>query len=336
MQSVAAFGNQPAPGDAEGRHAIGIDVGGTKIAGGIVDLATGAISLREQMPTDVARGGEPVLADVARMARKLRDGARWQGIATAALGIGVAELVDPKGRVSSDHRIKWLGLDVPGRLSAEMAEFDPCVVTITADVRAAALAEARFGAGRDGEDFYYVTIGTGVSGVLVQNGRPYAGAHGAALVIANGSVTCACPMCGHVARHVVEDVASGPALAAAFAPGCQAQEVLNAAENGDRQAIAVIDHATQALGQVLALLVNALDPARLVIGGGLGSAPGAYFISLQRTIRAGLWQGFARDLPILQAALGPDAGLVGAAVATILTQEPVNQTIIHHLTPQGS
>ena len=335
MQRMAAFCNQPVPGVAEGRHAIGIDVGGTKIAGGIVDLATGAVTLREQMPTDFVRGGEPVLADVARMARGLIAGARRQGLAPAALGVGVAELVDPKGRVSSDHRIKWRGLDVQGRLSAEMADLGPCDVTLSADVRAAALAEARFGAGRGGEDFYYVTIGTGVSGVLVQSGQPYAGAHGAALVIANGPVSCSCPKCGHVARHVVEDIASGPALAAAFAPGSRAEDVLAAATAGDAHAIAQIDHATQSLGPVLALLVNALDPARLVIGGGLGSAPGAYFISLKRAIRAGLWDGYSRDLPILQAALGSDAGLIGAAAATIFTQEPVNRPNTHNLTTQG-
>lgn len=336
MQRVAALGKHLSPAGAEGRHAIGIDVGGTKIAGGIVDLATGAIMLREVIPTDFARGGAPVLDDVVRMTRGLRDGTRRQGLEVAALGIGVAELVDPAGRVSSDYRIKWRGLDVQGKLSAALADLGPCAVTMSADVRAAALAEARFGAGRSGEDFYYVTIGTGVSGVLVQGGQPYAGAHGAALVIANGSLTCPCPACGHVARHVVEDIASGPALAAAFAPGCEAEDVLAAADKGDARAIAVIDHATQALGQVLALLVNALDPAKLVIGGGLGSAPGAYFESLQRAIRAGLWDGYSRDMPILQAALGPDAGLVGAALGTISTQEPVNRPITHDLTTQGS
>jgi predicted NBD/HSP70 family sugar kinase len=95
---------------------------------------------------------------------------------------------------------------------------------------------------------------------------PYAGSRGAALVIANGPVICTCPQCGHLARHVVEDIASGPALAAAYAAGCRSEDVLRAAQTGDAQAIAVIDHAAQALGQVLALLVNALDPAKLVIG----------------------------------------------------------------------
>ncbi|MEI6098883.1 MAG: ROK family protein [Alphaproteobacteria bacterium] len=325
MQNVATFGNAQAPGAAAGRHAIGIDVGGTKIAGGVVDLVTGAISGRAQVPTDAARGGDAVLADVARMALDLLHGAQGVGVLPGALGIGVAELVDSKGEVFSDYRIKWRGLDVPGRLAAQMRDLDPGEIVVSSDVRAAALAEARYGAGRGGADFYYVTIGTGVSGVLVQNGQPYAGANGAGLVIASGSVRCTCPTCGHVEARVVEDIASGPALAAAFAPGCRAEDVVAAAQAGDARARAAIDHAVGALGPVLALLAGALDPDRLVIGGGLGSAPGPYFDTLTTAIRAGLWDGYRRDLPIVQAALGPDAGLIGAAAATMKAQEPVHR-----------
>ena len=330
MQNVATFGNAQAPGAAAGRHAIGIDVGGTKIAGGVVDLVTGAISGRVRVPTDAARGGDAVLADVARMALDLLHGAKGVGVMPGALGIGVAELVDSKGEVFSDYRIKWRGLDVPRRLAAQMRDLEPGEIVVSSDVRAAALAEARYGAGRGGADFYYVTIGTGVSGVLVQNGQPYAGTHGAGLVIASGPTRCTCPQCGHVEARVVEDVASGPALAAAFAPGCRAEDVVAAAQAGDARARAVIDHAVGALGPVLALLAGALNPDRLVIGGGLGSAPGPYFDSLTTAIRAGLWDGYRRDLPIVQAALGPDAGLIGAAAATMKVQEPVHRPVPAH------
>ncbi len=317
MQRAATFGNRQAPGVAAGRRAIGIDVGGTKIAGGVVDLASGAVSRRMEKPTGFARGGEAVLADVVHMAQDL-------GGAGAALGIGVAELVDPEGRVFSDYRIKWRGLDLAARLAAEVGAK---AVTVSSDVRAAALAEARYGAGRGGADFYYVTIGTGISGVLVQDGVPYAGTKGAGLVIANGPERSTCPACGHVEARVVEDIASGPALAAAFGPGFRAEDVVAAAQAGDARAWAVIGHATAALGPVLALLAGALDPDRLVIGGGLGSAPGPYFDSLAKAIRAGLWVGYRQDLPIVQAALGPDAGLIGAAAATMHAQEPAHRPL---------
>ncbi len=328
MQRAATFGNAQTPGVAAGRHAVGIDVGGTKIAGGVVNLATGAVSERLQTNTDFARGGGPVLEDVTRMARALWSSARRQGVTPEALGIGVAELVDPQGTVFSDYRIKWRGMDVSGRLCAALQDLGRFEVVISADVRAAALAEARFGAGRGGQDFYYVTIGTGVSGVLVQNGTPYPGTKGAGLVIANGPVRCTCPECGHVQSHVVEDVASGPAIAAVFGPGRRAEDVVAAALSGDTRARAVINHAAQSLGPVLALLVGALDPDRLVIGGGLGSAPGPYFDSLKTAVRSGLWDGYRRDLPIVPAVLGTDAGLIGAAAATMNAQEPAHRPIL--------
>jgi glucokinase len=299
-----------------GRHAIGIDVGGTKTAGALVNLDTGAISARRQVPTDCRRGGEPILADVAQMARDLIADGTAAGIVPVALGVGVAELVDRRGQLFSDYRIRWKGLDVQGRLAAIL----PTVVS--SDVRAAALAEARYGAGRGLTDFYFVTIGTGVSGVLVREGVPYEGSRGAALVIANGPTRYHCVECGHVTTKVVEDIASGPGLVAAYGLGRTGEDVLTAAHAGDPAAVRVVDHATHELGRVLSLLVNSLDPAAVIIGGGLGSAPGLYFESLSGHINAGLWDGDEHVLPILQATFGPDAGIIGAAAATIMNQVP--------------
>jgi glucokinase len=298
--------------DATKGYALGIDVGGTKIAGAIVNLATGALTARRQVPTDYERGGAAILADTLTLAQGLAEEAGRLGLTPHALGVGVAELVDPRGRVFSDHRIRWTGLDVAGTLGAVL----PTV--ISADVRAAALAEARFGVGRSLSDFYFVTIGTGVSGVLVLDGVPYAGSRGAALVIANSMERHECPACGHVTTGMVEDAASGPGLAAIYGQGGVAEDVLAAATAGDAAALHAIDHATAPLGRVLALLADSLDPQAIVIGGGLGSAPGPYFAALTRTIRAGLWDGVPNPLIITQAALGPNAGLIGAACATVV------------------
>ena len=294
---------------AEGRFALGIDVGGTKVAGGIVDLDTGRIHARRQVPTDHSRSGPAILADALALARALQADAARLGFPVAALGVGVAELVDRAGRVFSDHRIRWSGLDA----GAQFATVLPTIMS--SDVRAAALAEARLGAGRGAREFYFVTIGTGVAGVLVLNGLPYAGSRGAALVIANGSESHRCPSCGHAYGGMIEDLASGPALAAACGMAT-AEDVLAAAQHGDARALAAIDDATSALGRVLALLADSLDPSVLVIGGGLGCAAGPYFDALAAHIRAGLWDGVPNPLVISQATTGPDAGLIGAALAT--------------------
>jgi glucokinase len=325
--SLPVAAEDPAPAAT----ALGIDVGGTKIAGAVVTLATGRIAARQQIPTGAGRGGAAVLADVEAMARDLLAAARATGQAPVALGIGVAELVSPEGRVFSDHRIAWRGIDIAGQLSAILP------ATLSADVRAAALAEARHGAGRGIGDFLYVTIGTGVSGVLVQNGVPYAGSRGAALVIANGPTRHRCAACGHLASSEVEAIASGPGLAAAY--GAPAEAVLAAAAAGEPRALAVIDQATHELGRVLALLAGSLDPAAIIIGGGLGTAPGVYFERLRRQVHAGLWDGDARVLAVVQSALGPDAGIIGAAAAAAQQhpryQEPVHRAPQPNLKPEG-
>jgi len=306
-------------GFAEGRHAIGIDVGGTKIAGAIVNLNAGTIAARRQIATDYHRGGAAVLADVTALADDLLAQAARLGVTPRALGVAVAELVDPEGQIFSDHLIKWKGVDVQALLS----RIAP--TTVASDVRAAALAEARHGAGTRFRDFFYVSIGTGVSGVLVHDGIPYIGSRGAALVIANGTTRHHCPNCGHVSTSIVEDIASGPGLAKAFGPGETGQTVLSAAASGDAKAMRLVDHATEELGRVLSLLVNSLDPAAVILGGGLGSAPGRYFESLGKSIRAGLWESDQRPLPILQAEFGADAGIIGAALSTTLREEPANR-----------
>ncbi len=305
--------NPPPPARPGGRYALGIDVGGTKVSGGIVDLDSGTIHGRRQIATGSDRGGAAVLADTVTLALALKEDAQRLGLPVARLGVGVAELVDLRGRVFSDHRIRWSGLDAGAAFGAVL----PTV--LSADVRAAALAEARLGAGRGVRDFYFVTIGTGVAGVLVLDGVPYAGARGAALVIANSLERYLCPSCGAEHRQMVEDVASGPALALACG-AASAEAVLAAAQKGEPRALAAIDRATGELGRVLALLADGLDPEVMVIGGGLGCAPGPYFDALAAHIRAGLWDGVTNPVKITQARMGPDAGLIGAALATETTK----------------
>ncbi|MCC5972594.1 MAG: ROK family protein [Rubellimicrobium sp.] len=304
---------------------IGLDVGGTKIAGGLVDPATGRIIARREEPTEAGQGGFAALGRVERMARALA--AEAPGGRVAGVGLGVPELVDRQGRLFSGYRIDWQGLPVVDRLSAHGR------VRIEADVRAAALAEARVGAGHGMTDFLFVIVGTGISAVSVQNGVPYPGARGAALVLANGTTRHRCGECGAETAYVLEDVASGPGLVAAFraAGGMadRAETVLEAARSGDARATDVIALAALRLGQALALLVGALDPEAVVLGGGLGSAPGPYFDAVAAEIRAGLWPDDSRSLPVLPARLGPDAGLIGAALglAESLNQEPVNRSM---------
>ncbi|HVN79529.1 MAG TPA: ROK family protein [Terriglobia bacterium] len=145
---------------------------------------------------------------------------------------------------------------------------------VEADVRAAALAESAFGAGRPFRLFVYVTVGTGISSCPVVDGVPFTGTHGNALVMASGPLTSTCPECGNRFQSVLEDFASGPALVKRYdmcRPGQaeSAEEVMSAAGDGDTVAVRVVESASEALGSSLAFLINVLDPEAVVVGGGL-------------------------------------------------------------------
>ena len=300
------------------RCAIGLDVGGTKIAAGLVEMPLGRVLARRLIGTGAARGGQHVLADALAVACDLRDQAREQGAELVGIGVGVAELVDRAGNVASSQTIAWQGLPVHECFEA----LAPTVVE--ADVRAAALAEARFGAGRPYDLFAYITLGTGISSCLVQHGQPLAGARGNALVLASSPLASVCSVCGAVTATVLEAVATGPALVARYnarssRPVTRAEEVLGAAAAGDKAAIDVAREGGEALGNSVAFLVNVLDPEALVVGGGLGQAEGIYWTSFVAALRAHIWADATRSLPVLRAALGGDAGFVGASACAWLS-----------------
>ncbi|MCC6312484.1 MAG: ROK family protein, partial [Thermomicrobiales bacterium] len=236
------------------RWVIGLDVGGTKIAGGLLDPITGETAAACQAPTRPDRGGAAVLADVVTLAETLADAARARSGVAAAIGLGVCELVDPTGRVTSAQTIDWIDVPVQTRL----ATIAP--TTIEADVRAAALAEASFGAGAGFQIWLYITIGTGIASAIVLDGRPLVGAHGAALVLATGPLTLPCPHCGALEPVVLEGYASGSAIARRYAATgivCdRAEPVLHAAAAGDPAASAIVASAAIALGSAIGWLAN--------------------------------------------------------------------------------
>jgi glucokinase len=270
----------------------------------------GELLARRAMATQAERPPEAVLDDVAALARGLFEEARSRGLRPAGVGIGVPELVDLEGRITSAHRIDWRRIDWR-RLPREHPLAALGRVRIEADVRAAALGEALFGAGRRFRIFAYVTVGTGISSTLVLDGRPFAGARGNALVLATSPIALPCTRCGEIVEAALEDLASGPGLARRYrqlcpGPAARGEDVLAAARAGDAAALRAVEEAGEALGSGVALLVNVLDPEAVVVGGGLGLAGGLFWDAFEAS---------TRRLPILPAGLGVDAGLIGAAAA---------------------
>jgi glucokinase len=291
------------------KTAIGIDVGGTKVALGLVD-ENGRLSSPRRIANLDAHDPQALLALVASEVRSLVAAA---GPVTA-VGVGVCELVDSTGEIVSSTAIPWTRAEIVEALS------ESAPVTLDPDVTAAAVAEARHGAGRDLHSFVYMTVGTGISHCFVVEGRPYMGARGFAQLIGSSPVTL--PTTQGRVTVALEAVASGPALARRYREGANAEDVLRAAENGDETAAAVVAEAAAVLGSFVALLVNVLDPHGIVVGGGLGSAGGRYWDHVVDAARRAIWAEPARALPIRRAELGAAAGVIGAGMIALDTVEP--------------
>ena len=263
--------------------AIGIDVGGSKIAACLVDVDRGAVVQSLRVPTQPERGGPAVLADCIGLAGALAvDGP--DAPREVPVGLGVCELVSPAGEITSAATLDWRRIDL------NLAFGGPVVVE--SDVRAAAVGESRLGSGRGCSSFVYVTVGTGVAFSLMIGGTPYLGARGNALILGSPPV---------------EATASGAALSR-LAGTASAEEVFERADAAD-----LVRDGTRDLGRALAWLFNALDPELVVVGGGLGLRSDyreAAVSEMRRWIGASDW-GHVRVVP---AELGADAGAVGVAL----------------------
>lgn len=264
------------------RRVLGIDAGGTKLAAGLVDTKSGEIAAERQVPTRRERGGAAVLADCVQLASELAAGEPLD-----AIGIGVPELVTPGGEIESACNWDWRD----GRWRKSLFGITP--VHVDSDVRVAALAEARLGAGYRFTSFIYVTVGTGISQTFVLYGSPWPGARGNALVLGSPPV---------------ELLASGPALAARAGKD-RAEDVLTSPSDQK-----LVEQAAYDLAIEIARLVNALDPEAVVIGGGLGLAE-EFRDLVVASLRPAIYADATRELEIVRTALGSSAGVIGAAIS---------------------
>lgn len=296
---------------------IGVDIGGTKTAIGAVRLPEGELLEKVLLPTPAGlASGEAFLDDLKRQVGAFVD---HRADNPRALGISICELVDLQGQVRSGHRVQWEGLDPLTRF----AEILPSVME--SDVRAAALAEARLGAGTRYRQFFYLNLGTGISSCLVLDRKPHAGHRGHALAIASSPISLRAPS-GEIVTQVLEDVAGGEGLATlalkAGLPARSAKELIALAEDGPGPAREMILDAARGIGVALGQAVNILDPEAVVIGGGLARSEGLFWEAILRETRAHIWSPETRPLPIVKGAMTGDAALIGAALRAYAMSSP--------------
>lgn len=307
-------------------RAIGLDIGGTKIAAGVVDERGALLAkIRRPTPSDDADAMVAAVIDVVARLHAEHD--------AAAVGIGVPGFVNAgRDGVLATPNLAWPDTSLTRAVSA--ATGIPAV--LENDGNAAAWGEHLHGAGAGRDDLLLVAVGTGIGGGLVLDGRLHRGATGIAGEIGHLRLVPDGAACGCGARGCWEAYASGSALTrrarAAVATGEATGSLLiamssdraaaidggmvtAAALEGDAFCRGLLAELGSSLGQGIASLLAVLDPGTVVIGGGLSDAGELVLAPLRSALRAHLTGGSARPMPrIVPAALGNDAGIVGAAV----------------------
>jgi len=307
------------------RLAVSVDLGGTRFRVALCDPA-GQLVARAEYPTRPERGPIAVLDDLAAAVRHalaaVPGDAEVVGVVVAAPGP-----LDPwRGVIYAAPNLPgWEHLPLAAELSARCG----LPVRVGNDANLAAVGEHRLGAGRGTADMIYVTVSTGIGGGIIVGGRLLLGAHGGAGEIGHTVLDPDGPPCSCGKRGCLEALGSGTAIArqanaavaagrptvlAQYAPPLTAEQVDAAADDGDALAQGIIDAAARAVGLGLTNLLHLFDPEVIVVGGGVTRSGARWWAEVRGEIERRALPFYLRDNRVVPAALGDDAGLVGAAL----------------------
>ena len=309
---------------------IGIDLGGTNIAAGIVDK-NGAILYKHSIPTGASRPKEEIIDDIAALCRVLASEAGLLLSDIDSVGIAVPGGVDEKrGEILFTPNIPFSGLNICEILSKKL---DGIRVSVTNDANAATLAEVLAGAAKGADNAVMITLGTGVGGGIVVDKKIYSGSNGLAAEIGHFVLQMGGEQCGCGRRGCFEAYASATALVrmtkeelntcfmsgeATMMAGMRADSArtaFDAFRAGDKAAARVIERYTDALANGIASLINIFQPDVFIIGGGVSGERQFLIDLLQPKVDA---EDFARGAKkrtrLCTATCGNDAGIIGAAL----------------------
>lgn len=289
-------------------HAIGVDLGGTKILAGVVDR-DGSIVRRHERATP-QDSQEHVLAELEAAVAELMDDS------VGAVGFGVPSPIDQARGVV----VRCVNVPLENApLRDRMHERFGVPIGLDNDANAAAHGEWRAGAGRGEDDIVMLTLGTGVGGGVISGGRPFRGRNGAGaelghVVIVHDGRPCqgACTGRGHL-----ETYASGSAATAAareaFGPSADAHRLVRLANEGDAQAKELLEEVARHLGSGIGSFVNVFGPQLVILGGGFGVAAYDYLCGpAEEVMRREALEPMRSAARLAKAELGTAAGLIGA------------------------
>ena len=321
----------------QNKYYVGIDLGGTFIKGGIVD-ESGNILVSDKTPTESEKGSDGVAKNIAALVLSLM---QKQGLQTAdvvGIGMGVPGMIDSKaGNVIYSNNLDWKDF----RIGDKVETLTGLKVKIANDANVAALGEVKFGAAKNCNDVIMITLGTGVGGGIVLDGKLFegfrsAGAEVGHTVVEVGGRKCGCGRCG-----CFEQYSSAMALirdtkeAMEKAPGSAMWQVVEgdinkvsgstafkAAAQGDKTAQAVLDQYVRYLGEGIANLINIFRPEAVMLGGGVSNAGDALLTPVKAYVEQNIYvdTDYA-PVDIVRATLGNDAGIYGAYAYALQREE---------------
>ena len=307
---------------------IGVDLGGTGIKAGVVN-EKGEILSKGSTPTMAERPYQAVIADIATLCKTVAADANLSIEQIEAIGVGVPGICDPKtGIIPKCTNLGWLDVPFVSELQSHIAK----PVIVDNDATVAGFAEYIAGVSAGTQSSVFVTLGTGVGGGIIINGRPYSGAHGVGseighMNIAMGGELCSCGNKGCFERYasataIIRDarraVAENPNSVIMEKCGgdvekINAKIVIDAAKEGDAVAKEVFDGYVNGLAHGLVNLINVIDPEVIVLGGGVSAAGSFLLDAVREAVKPMV---FFKTMPYARielAQLGNDAGIIGAA-----------------------
>jgi glucokinase len=314
--------------DVQTKIVIGVDIGGTKVAAGLVD-SQGQILARNVTPMVANDAASKGFASITAAVSGLLSGAGAQR-SIAAIGVCAPGPLDPNTGVIINPPNVPCWRNFP--LANEMRKVYSVPVTVGNDANAAALAEARWGAGRGYRNVFYTCIGTGIGTGIVMDGRIYHGRTGAAGEGGHVGIDPKGPLCNCGKRGCIEVLASGNAIASRARAklrqnpkslllemaGGELQAVSSgmvgaACAGGDGVAREVIEETLDLIVYWLANIIDLLEPDIIVIGGGVSTLLAPFLDEIRRRLKGACVNPSAQDIPLVIARYGEDAGIAGAA-----------------------
>ncbi|WP_419466045.1 ROK family protein [Alteribacter salitolerans] len=295
------------------KKTIGIDLGGTSVRVALVN-ERGEILVHEKAATEPELGFEAFLDKVCGMIERVQGDEHAEGI-----GLGAPGPLDPfNGLILDPPNLPgWRNVPIAQRISERTGK----KVTLDNDANAAALAESRFGAGRNEDSVIYITVSTGIGAGIVLNGLLFIGAQGNAGEIGNMIVQPGGDQHGILNPGALEALASGTAIGRLGAERMGvtggAKDVFERASHGDDAAQAIIDEAIGYLAIGVANLMNSFNPAVLVFGGGVMEQASVLPL-LKEKVTPLLYPSMRFYINMKKAGLGTDAGVIGAALLSVV------------------